>query len=220
MYYTTHVHLGVPTSSKIIHIKSGPFIETVIKTLADSKQDYQSHDKRQNLKLKSGFNEKGFAFLMEDTYLSVNDYLSLYNIEKRFAKEMKSDRKDLKDIYGCGLKTFHQLKLRNRMDCYSLHVQVHLIKILDLETDIRTLLKEITHHNEDAEYQSPYNTGKILRDDQYTTPDFKHINQRFAIDFRTSLSCNLNNSFKFRERAKIVQSWRTTLAPGCTKDFI
>lgn len=216
IYHTTNVHLGIPTSSKITHIKSGPFIETLKKTLVDTAQDYQQHSKRKELTLKSGFNEKGFAFLMEDTYLSVKDYLALYDAEKRFGDEMRDNKKDLKDIYGCGLKTFHQLKVRNRIECYSVHVQVHLIKILDLETDIRSLLQEITHHSENAEYQPPYNSGKILIEDQYSTPDFKNKGKRFALDFQTSLSCHLSNSFKFQERAKIVWSWRSTLAPGST----
>jgi hypothetical protein len=219
IYYTTHVHLGKPSSKKINQIKSGPFIERLTKTLADSREDYQEHKKRQNLQLKCGFNEKGFAFLGEDTYLSVNDYLKLYNVEKRFTKEINSNRKDLKDFYGCGLSTFHQIKLRNRMDCYSLHIKIHLIKILDLETDVRKLLQEITHHSEDPEYKPPYNSGKILLDDQYSTPNFKDKSKKFAIDFQTSLSCNLNNSSKFRERAKIVKTWTSTLAAGSYWDF-
>lgn len=161
MYYTTHVHLGKPSSKKINQIKSGPFIERLTKTLADSREDYQEHNKRQNLQLKCGFNEKGFAFLMEDTYLSVKDYLSLYQVEKRFTKDLRSNRKD---IFDCALKTFHKIKLRNRMDSYYLHINIHLIKILDLETDVRTLIKEITHHSEDPEYKPPYNFGKILND--------------------------------------------------------
>lgn len=229
MYYTTRVELGNPIGSKINRIKSGPFITTVTKTLKSSSEDYQSHEKRKQLQLKSGFNEKGFAFFMEDTYLSVKDYSRLYRIEKRFAKEIKNLKHGYKKIYGCGLKTYNQIIIRNRIMSYSAHVQIHMIKLLDLETDVRSLLQDITHNPDQynskndivdyVTYRSPYDTGKILPEDQYSDPDIKSLNKKFALDFRTSIPCSLYDSTKFQQKATIVRSWRATLAPGSTWEF-
>lgn len=55
IYYKNHVHVGKYESSRILRIKSGPFIETLTKSLATSSDDYQDHNfitKSKNLYLK------------------------------------------------------------------------------------------------------------------------------------------------------------------------
>jgi hypothetical protein len=40
--------------------------------------------------LQSGFNEKRFTFLMEDTYFTIDDYLKLYNHREEIGNLLKN----------------------------------------------------------------------------------------------------------------------------------
>ena len=111
VYYKINVHTGKVTSKKILRIQDGPFVETLKKVTSSSSSDYLSHDARNRLVLKCGFNQKGFSFLMEDTYFSISDYYQLFQIDERFKKYFKSDKNGIKDIYGCVLKTKNKLKI-------------------------------------------------------------------------------------------------------------
>jgi hypothetical protein len=73
MYYKPNTHIGKPSSSRVKKLQSGPYIERLAKSVSNSSEDYQDHKKRQSLILKSGFNQKGFTFLMEDTYFKADN---------------------------------------------------------------------------------------------------------------------------------------------------
>ena len=87
-YLVTKAYLGKPTEKHIKRIQSGPFMETVSKTIASSDCDYQDHEKRKNLWIESGFNEKAHCFLMEDTYFTVREYLRMYKTEKKYKEDL------------------------------------------------------------------------------------------------------------------------------------
>ena len=216
IYHKTIVHVGRRTSSRIKKIQSGPFVETLKKSVADSSNDYQDHNKRKLLYLNCGFNEKGFSFLTEDHCFTVDDYYTLFKVEKRFAKDLREATKGVKDIYGCILKTYNQIKIKNRMEYYSLHLKIHLIKIFDNETDIRSLIQETTHNELDKNY---IKSGKIPREQQYTDPDLKNKTNRFSINFTTNLTCRLSLSTNFCRHARIVRSWTATLPAGSIWEF-
>lgn len=215
-YHKTFAHVGRRTSSAIKNIAKGPFVEKEKKSTSISSEDYQDHNKRRNLILQSGFNEKGFSWLTEDTYFSVSDYMTLFDVEKRFKEELSDDDRGTRDIYGCVFKTYNQLKIKNLMSPYTCHVRIHLVKILDLSSDVRSLVQEITHNSSQNSIDT---SGRIPKDLQYTTPNIYDFNNRFSINFLTNLSCSLSLSSKFKEKAKIVKSWNTTLAAGSIWDF-
>lgn len=216
VYYKTHAHIGKPTGSRIKNIQSGPYIETITRLTASSYEDYLTHHQREKLNFKSGFNEKGFSFLMEDTYFSIKDFYNLFKIEKNYKKEFESSDEGKKDIYGCILNTKHKFKLKNRADFYSIHVKFHLIKIMDVETDVRELIKDITHNSESDSLDK---AGKIPLNQQYKDPNLNNKENKLSINLITSLNCNLNLSTRFRERAKIVKSWSRTLPPSSIWEF-
>ena len=216
IYHKTHVHVGKKTSSRIKTLASGPFVEKLTKSTSSSLSDYQDHEKRKYLVFKSGFNEKGYAFFLEDTYFSVEDYYKLFKIKERFDQELNDNNDGLKDIYGCVLKNYNQVKIKNRNPNFSCHVKIHLIKIVDIRTNVRSLIQQITHNSEQIENDSK---GRIPKDFQYTTPVIYDYDNRFATSFLTNLSCSLSLSTKFREQAKIVRSWSSTLPPSSIWEF-
>ena len=215
-YQKTFVHVGRKTSSIIKEIGKSAFVEKAKKSTTITSEDYQSHGKRGNLILESGFNEKGFSFLLEDTYFSVGDFMTLFNVKDRFEKELTDTDRGIRDIYGCVYKTYNQLKIKNLISPYTCHIRIHLIKIADIGSDVRSLIQEITHNSSQSSIE---NTGRLPKELQYSTPEIYNMQNRFSINFLTNLSCSLSLSSRFKERARIVKTWNTTLAPGSIWDF-
>jgi hypothetical protein len=216
IYKKTIAHIGKKTSSKIKFLQKNVGVEHLTKSTADSLSDYQDHKKRQQLQLGSGFNEKGFAFLGEDHYYSISDYYKLFNIEKKYKKQFEENKDGQKDIFGCVLKTVNQIKIRNRISNYSIHIKIHLIKILDLDSTVRSLITDLTHNSSSKKYNP---AGKIPKDYQYSDPVVADLKNRFSTNFTTSLSCALNLSTLFNEKAKIINTWTTTLPPASIWEF-
>lgn len=216
IYHKTHVHVGRATSKRIHSIADGPFVEKAIKRTSSSLSDYQSHNKRKHLTLTSGFCEKGFTFFLEDTYFSVEDYYEIFDIKNRFAKQLEENKDGVKDIYGCVYKTHNQFKFKNRNSNCTCHIRLHLIKILDIRTNVRSLLQEITHNSNQDKSDS---RGRLPKDFQYTDPKLYDTNNKFQVSFLTNLSCSLTQSTKFSERARIVKTWSSTLPPSSIWEF-
>lgn len=215
-YMKINTHIGHRTKGKLKRIKNNSaFIETETKILADSQSDYISSKKRSQLIIKSGFNEKNFTFFLDDTYLSVEDYYNLFNVKKRFEKQIKKNKNEDRKLVGGALKTKHQFKLKNRIDYFTCHVKIHLLKITDLEYDIKKLLNESLHTKNSSTFNNP---GKIPRNLQLSEPNFSKDN-KISSQFLTTLNCNLKDSSKFLERCKIVKTWSRTLSSGSTLEF-
>ena len=214
-YFKTETHIGKPSTERILKLQSGPFIECVTKTLSDSLKDYQSHTKRQHLTLTGGFNEKNFTFFAEDHSLSVSDFYTLFNVERFYKTDFQKDD-GVTDIFGCIKKTTNIIKFKNRLPYFSVHINLHLLKIHDLETDIRSLIKDITHNTYNTKID---NAGKIPAKLQFSNPELYPITNESSISFLTDLSCNLTLSTKFKEQAQIIESWSTTLGPGSSWEF-
>lgn len=215
VYHKTRIDIGRKTIKHIRNIQQGPFIETISRTLSSSMDDYQNHNRRQQLVFRSGFNERGFSFLSENNQMTVSKYYKLFDLDKE--KTLKNQINGEKLLYGCILNTTNRIKLKNRSDIYTTNVRIHLVKILDLETDVRTLLLEITN-NEFSENKNQ-RSGKLPKELQYTDPEILNTNNKFSINFTTALECNLNLSTRFQERAKILKSWNSNLPPGSIWDF-
>ena len=215
IFHKTRVHVGRKTSKRIKHIASGPYVEKVVKRTSGSMDDYQDHSQRKHLTLYTGFQEKGFTFFLEDTYFSVEDYYKMFDIEKRFSKQFESNSDGVENIYGCVYKTHNQFKFKNRNSNCTCHIRLHLIKILDVRTNVRSLLQEVTHNSSQS---TANNYGRLPKEFQFTDPEIYDLN-KFAVSFLTNLSCKLTHSTRFNEKARIVRSWNCTLPPSSIWEF-
>ena len=215
LYLRTKVNLGKPSAEFILHVKKGPFMDTLNKTIVSTDSDYIEHEKRKNLWLESGFNQKGHCFLMEDTYFTVGDYMKMYKVEKRFKEELSVKHKGTRNIYGCALDTKHVIKLKSRLEFYDIKVIIHLVKITDIGTDLRQLIKEFTNNSEQQTYIS---SGAIPKDEQLSEPIFVKDNKA-TLSFLTLPNTNLRTVNRFTEKARIVKSWKRTLTPGSMWEF-
>lgn len=208
IYHKTHVHVGTPTSKKIRKFKEDPFVLTETKLLSDSASDYQSHTKRRQLHIKAGFNEKVFAVMMENTFATLEDMYMLFDVKKRFEKQLRGIEDGAMEIFGCITKTHFQIKLKNKLDNYTAHVQIHLVKITNNDMQVRHLLAKMTR-NSTIETQDP--TGRIPVDFQYTDPETTNLQNKFSVNFQADLRTNLSQSSIFNENAQIVKTWSRTL---------
>lgn len=214
-YQKTRIHLGRNSSNRIKSIQNSAFIQTIHRELSSSMDDYQSHKRRQQLVFRSGFNERGFRFLSENSQMTVSKYYKLFELEKK-QHILKQQIDGQKQLYGCILNTINSIKLKNRSDLYTANVRIHLIKIFDLHSDLRSLLLETTNNSLVSHFEQ---SGKIPLNFQYSDPEILDIDNKFSIGFTGSLTCNLNLSTRFSERAKILRSWNGTLPPGSIWDF-
>jgi hypothetical protein len=270
-YQRTHVQSGYPTTNRLRRIKYNPNVDYDEKLISSSDRDYQSHEKRKNLMVTSGFHEKGFTFLMEDTYFTFNDYLKLYNQHDKIKNTLESSKTKI-DLYACIYKTKNRFRFMNKFDFYNVSMRLHLVKLLDQNKDVRELIDDITNNkssnslanetifqaakekattilnrtlnkpkgekelNEKEKtkaiettikdlldsvksYKPSLKYGKLLEDDQYSDPDTKDTKNRITTNFRTSLKCQLSDSIRFRDEARIVHTWERTLTPGSIWEF-
>lgn len=214
-FFKTTVDTGKPSSESIKKIKNGPFMEVNTKIISSTIADYQDHEKRKNLRLKAGFNQKGHYFLMEDTYFRVKDYLKLFKVEQRFKEEFALKHKGSKQVYGCALNTKVVLTLKSRVEFYDLKVKIHLVKIFDINSDVRELVKEFTNNSERTSYLS---SGTIPKDEQIGEPIFRKRNKSI-LSFITLPNTNVKSLGNFKNKATVVRHWQKTLSPGSTWQF-
>jgi hypothetical protein len=145
--YTTIVsHIGPPTTDRVKKQLNTPLCEYCEKSLSDTDKDYIQHNKRKYLTLKGGFNEKTISFMMEDTYVRVKDLLHLYSKDPRVARNIKLNRDGVRDVYGCVYKFKNQFKFKNMLTYHSVVLRLHLIKITDINDDVRSLISECTNN--------------------------------------------------------------------------
>lgn len=147
--YRTKYHIGQPTTKKIKNQLNTPLVVLNKKSLATDLKDYQSHDKRKQLVSTSGFNEKGFTFFLEDTFLQIKDLIKLFDKDKRIKQNILKNKNGIRNVYGCIYNTCLNLKIRSSMNYYTTSLQIHLIKMNDIHDDPRQLLEQITNNNFD-----------------------------------------------------------------------
>lgn len=147
--YRTRYHIGKPTTKEIIRQLNTPLVVKNRKVLASDSKDYQSHRKRKQLNSQSGFNQKTFTFLLEDTFMQIKDLVKLFDKDKRIRSNILKNKNGLRNVYGCIYNNELKLIIKSSMDYYSTSIQIHLVKINDIYDDPRQLLKEITNNRED-----------------------------------------------------------------------
>lgn len=233
MYFKTSFSVGRKMSARMKKLKNGPYTETITKDFVDSNTDYQTGVKRKQLLIKNGFNEKNFAFLLEDHYLTIDDWLKIYNVEKIFGNERSKNSilNMSRKKYGCALEMRNTFKLINRMENYSAHIKIHCLQLRDCNCDVRSAVREITYKNKakiastnnltDAkDNESPRELiGKIFRKDQIRVDDVNNKENKFSANLKTTLECKLQDSDNFNARFVHVKSWQRTLAPFSIWEF-
>jgi len=214
-FYQTHAHAGIPSNERIQKLSSYVPNQVWKKTLKDSMADYQDHPSRVQLNLETGFNEKTFTFLLEDHFLTVSDLYEFYNVASPRLTRKFNDKRLIKDVYGAAIRTKNKIKIQNRMQYYTGHVKIHMIKLLDLDMNVRDFIQGFTNNVLEDRRQN----GKIPKDLQYSYPSLQEYQKRFAVSFKTNLNVNLRDASKFEERAKIVRTWTMSLPPGSFWEF-
>ena len=115
-YDKYHYHIGIATTKKVRNISQANNINFSEKVLCDSRKDYQTDEKRQNLTVRSGFDRKTFCFFLEDTYMTIYNYLVIY--EKPYNRPIEElvEKNALTKIYGCAYYTKTQYRSKFFVD--------------------------------------------------------------------------------------------------------
>lgn len=143
-YTSSFFHIGPSTTKKLKQQANTPLVEFISKSLSSSYKDYVQHKKRTQLTLTTGFEQKGYSFLAEDTYLSVKDLLTLFGHDPKIRENIFRNKNGSRNVYGCLYNTHLNLKLSSGIDYYSLIVRIHLVQVTDIHDDFRTLVSECT----------------------------------------------------------------------------
>ncbi len=83
------------------------------------------------------------------------------------------------------------------MPNFSYHILLHLVKIRDIRSNVRSLLQKIIHNSEQLTLNE---NDKIPIDFQYSTPKMSENDNKFAITFLTNLVFSLSMSQKFNDK--------------------
>ena len=197
-YFKHNIHIGEPVSTQLRRIATLPNIDYNEKTLASSSKDYQQHEKRKNLTITSGFDRKRIVFFMEDTFMSVKDYLLLYNDKKQIQASLKKSN-GIITSYGCAFKTKNKFKFTNTLEFYDTKLILHLVKITDLNVDVRELIEDITNNkknsitsidNEDSTKAEGNNTEENNTTDTNGTNSkgiFNNLLEKLTAEIQTTL---------------------------------
>lgn len=148
-YLTTRAHVGLTTTSRVRKLNNTPLIQINSKDLSNSQKDYIESAKHKQLILMSGFNEKGYSFLMEDTFMSVEDFLNFYELNKNVKKNMIKKHSGVHHVHGAIYSLKNKVKITNDMKYYDALVKIHLVKVTDLTDDPRNLIRDITNNKLD-----------------------------------------------------------------------
>lgn len=144
-YSRTFAHVGKPTSQRVKRLVNTPLVQFDRKDISESQKDYIQHINHKNLLMNCGFNEKGFSYLMEDTYMSVKDFIQLYRTDPTVEKNLLKTRKGKHDTYGAVYNLHNQLTFTNDMKYYDMVLKLHMVKITDIHNDPRQLIRDTTN---------------------------------------------------------------------------
>lgn len=117
---------------------------TDAKTLSSSEKDYQNHEKRKHLVLRNGFERKNVTFFMEDTFMSIKDFLMFYK-KKRLEKYLSTEN-GVVDVYGSCFKIKNKFKFSNETNPYNAKLILHLVKIKNPYLSVRGLIEKISNN--------------------------------------------------------------------------
>lgn len=176
-YQKTTVHIGKPTTERVKRLINQPLVQYNKKDLVHSLKDYLEHNKRRHLILKSGFNEKGFSFLMEDTYLSVKDFINFYSSNKNLETNLLKNKSGIHDVYGAIYSTKTEIKFVNELQYHDVFLKLHLVAIKDLYNDPRQLISEITNNKLDSEIKTPKTNLRGAIDESLKTAGSEFLNR-------------------------------------------
>lgn len=203
--YTTNFVYGRPTKRRIKNkAKTGQVVKRH-KTVVDTESDYLSPLKRKQLTSCGGANQILYTFLLKDTFLTLQDYDKIYNINKKKYKDNLTNTY----IHGDSLSDSLNLQIKSETDFYSMHIKVHL---LALKTDI-TVEELIKNTFSEALNESLVQNSKIPIGKQYSCPKFSKTN-KFKCEVLTALRTPLSTSDYWNENVKKVKVFSQWLGPN------
>lgn len=205
--FVTHFTTGTPSSESVKELAK--LKGTTNKILFDSIKNLKS--KRQNLNLSFGFNQKLFCFLGEKFYVTVNDYLKEFAMDKDFSYPLNDDQ----TAYGCVLKESVKLKILNSDKYLESNFKIHLIDIQDKDLD----MSEIASITFSSDIKVKTNeTGKVPNRYQ-----LKDLSSKTSNSLMRKVLClkntRLDMSSGFVQNCSVVKTFSKRIPAGSIWEF-
>lgn len=174
-YVKTQAHVGNPTTEKLKNLLNTPNVQYNQKDLTNTDKDYIQHDKKKQLTLKCGFNEKCFSFFMEDTFLTTDQLIQFFRSDPKIENNLRAQKNGIHNVYAAVYKTMNQFKFTNILEYHNVVLKLHLVKIVDIHDDPRNLITEFTNNN---------SLSKIISTDEITEETSNATNSTSILETR------------------------------------
>lgn len=140
-YHTITAQYGKVTSSRIKKQLSQPNVELSNEVIKDT-QTLLSENKRKELVIKSGFNQKCYTILKDIAYVDSKKFTYLYRskIEDLYVNQQKSAMREYYTSTYCVRNILHFI---NRSDYFSTTIRIHMVFLKNPETDLNKLIENI-----------------------------------------------------------------------------
>ena len=174
--------------------------------ISNSLSEVTKPEDRKMLSRSFGFNQKSIDFLNSPFFITVKDYLNLYNL-----MDWKTPQYGRHVAYGLAQEEFSNFRLRNSNTYHKIKVKVHVVKIID--DDVTSLMLFEKTFNKTSAGQE---MGMV--------PIVYQINDRpagnvYVKSILTYKGCSVNMAPNFKTQARVVKTFSKTLSPGDTFDF-
>lgn len=217
-YFYAKVHYGKPTSLRIKRQLSQPNIELTTDIVKDS-QKMVGDNYRNQLVIRSGFNQKSYSFLKDIAYIDSSKFMSLYKNKMR--QLIKNEKKNaLKEYYTSTYSIKNKLKFINRSDYFNTKIKIHMVFLKNPEMDLDKLISEVFwfEHEIDQELnenvrECNVNEGKMLRENQVDFPSIETLKSKIKNSFIFDYENSLNDSLSFRKNCYVAKTFIRTLGP-------
>ena len=105
-------------------------------------------DERKQLSMKAGFGQKSINFMGENLNLTAEncEIIAASGSNKSQLQNAVSNEHGITDSYACIYGTERTMMLTNRMVGYNAVIVIHLVQITDISSDIKSLVRDITHN--------------------------------------------------------------------------
>ena len=174
--------------------------------ISNSLSEVRKPEDRKSLSKSFGFNQKSIDFLSAPFFISVRDYLNLYQI-----MEWNVPPYGRRVAYGLAQQEYSNIRIRNSNSYHKIKFKVHVVKILDDDVTSQMLFDKTFNKSPSSQ-------------DLGTIPKVYQITEKPKVDnyvnsMLTYRGCSPAMSANFKTQAKIVKTFSKTLSPGDTLDF-
>jgi hypothetical protein len=174
--------------------------------ISSSLSEVRKTEDRKLLSRSFGFNQKSLDFLNTPFFITVKDYLNIYQV-----MDWNIPQFGRRVAYGLAQQEYSNIKIRNSNTYHKIKFKVHIVKITDDDVTSEMLFTKVVN-----KIVNNQEVGMIPKVYQITD---RPKSNAYINSVLTYKGCSVNMSANFKTQAKIVKTFSKVLGPGDTLDF-